>query len=90
MAGNVWEWMENYYDKDEDVRALRGGSWFVDNTSLRCSARDVSNPVGRGSGVGFRVLRSKENSPAKIRKKTAGLDLSEKDIEDAIAWAKRK
>ncbi|MCP5049194.1 MAG: formylglycine-generating enzyme family protein, partial [bacterium] len=41
MAGNVWEWMENYYYKDnKDYFALRGGSWFNYTTYLRCSARD--------------------------------------------------
>ncbi len=28
MAGNVWEWMENRYDEDKDVKVLRGGSWY--------------------------------------------------------------
>ncbi len=33
MAGNAWEWMENYYDKDQDWMALRGGS-FLDDEGL--------------------------------------------------------
>ncbi|NIM13489.1 MAG: SUMF1/EgtB/PvdO family nonheme iron enzyme [Candidatus Aminicenantes bacterium] len=58
MAGNVWEWMENYYDKDEVFFALRGGSWGRGGASLRCSARDCGVPdVGLGS-CGFRVLRA--------------------------------
>jgi formylglycine-generating enzyme required for sulfatase activity len=58
MAGNAWEWMENYYDKDEDVFALRGGSWYDDEDLLRCSARDAYVPVLRYLNVGFRVVRS--------------------------------
>ena len=57
MAGNVWEWMENWADKDEDVRALRGGSWYFDEVNLRCSARIVNDPDFRDNSVGFRVLR---------------------------------
>ena len=58
MAGNVWEWMENYYDEDKDVLALRGGSWYYSDNDLRCAARNYFLP-GLGSNYfGFRVLRS--------------------------------
>ena len=57
MAGNVWEWMENWYDKDKDARALRGGSWNLNSEYLRCSSRGVGDPGVRGGVIGFRVVR---------------------------------
>jgi formylglycine-generating enzyme required for sulfatase activity len=59
MAGNMWEWMENYYDKDEDSMALRGGSWYSKKGSLVCSARDFNYPRYLWYYYyGFRVLRA--------------------------------
>jgi formylglycine-generating enzyme required for sulfatase activity/energy-coupling factor transporter ATP-binding protein EcfA2 len=58
MAGNVFEWMENLYRKDELWRALRGGSWINDVSSLRCSARGSYYPDSWGYYRGFRVVRS--------------------------------
>jgi formylglycine-generating enzyme required for sulfatase activity len=58
MSGNVWEWMENYYDKDEYGLALRGGSWINDSSILRCSARSFINPDYWYVNTGFRVVRS--------------------------------
>jgi len=59
MAGNVWEWMENYYDKDKVLKALRGGAYYSKEGSLVCSARGNYLPHDLWHYYfGFRVLRA--------------------------------
>lgn len=57
MAGNVWEWMSNWYGKYEEMRALRGGSWLVTTGYLPCAARGDDYPDSVwDDGIGFRVV----------------------------------
>jgi formylglycine-generating enzyme required for sulfatase activity len=59
MAGNVEEWMENWWYRGTGARSLRGGSWVHDESYLRCSYRNHLLPYDHGNGfVGFRVVRS--------------------------------
>jgi formylglycine-generating enzyme required for sulfatase activity len=57
MAGNVWEWMENWREDYKGARALRGGSWYDFTEDLCCSSRNDFNPVGWDDIIGFRVVR---------------------------------
>ncbi len=57
IAGNVWEWMENIKAEKSQYRALRGGSWGNDPSSLSCFSRNYFLPDYRNSYVGFRVVR---------------------------------
>jgi formylglycine-generating enzyme required for sulfatase activity len=57
MAGNVWEWIDSWYDGDEDTRVLRGGSWIYTARDCRCAARSNSGPDSRHGNIGFRCAR---------------------------------
>ena len=39
---------------------LRGGSWFLNHENARWAGRVGGSPDGRGSGIGFRCLRTKK------------------------------
>ncbi len=56
LAGNVWEWQANYRDKDHDVLALRGGSWYFLSRFARLSERSGDLPYYRYPNIGFRVV----------------------------------
>ena len=58
MHGNVWEWCEDWSNKDKDGKDLRGGSWINLAINARSAFRDWYFPGDRYCSSGFRLLRT--------------------------------
>jgi serine/threonine-protein kinase len=58
MAGNVWEWIDSWYDEKKENKVLWGGSWSFFRVFARCANRNRINPEYRDINIGFRCART--------------------------------
>ncbi len=56
MAGNVWQWTSDVYEK-QHYRYMRGGSKENYENTLRVWSRNNATPTFYGPAVGFRCVR---------------------------------
>ena len=96
MAGNVWEWVADRYDRDYyehstqknpkgpergETRALRGGSWLNRMDDVRCSTRYHDRPDADGLSEDPQILKELSDLKEEISKGSMGWRASTKLME---------
>jgi formylglycine-generating enzyme required for sulfatase activity len=57
MAGNVWEWTEDWANADQTTKIIRGGAWNASNRWAKAYVRNEVRPNHTQDNLGFRCGR---------------------------------
>ena len=94
MSGNVWEWVQDWYDKDYyrnspkdnptgpgsgKYRVLRGGSWHILPLDMRAAFRYWAKQGVRNNLFGFRIAQDKFQVVDELRTMDGGTSKSEEE-----------
>jgi serine/threonine-protein kinase len=59
IAGNVTEWCQTFFDKEQNIRIARGGAWSYDDEKFaRCAGKNGYSPQDVKDFRGFRIAMS--------------------------------
>lgn len=62
MAGNVWEWVDDFWSSDKrELRVKKGGSFMCHRSycyRYRCSARSQNSDESSAVNLGFRCAKN--------------------------------
>lgn len=56
LSGNIWEWTNSRYKKEQTDRTVRGGSWDYNRRLVRCALRSKDVPDFFDDDLGFRLV----------------------------------
>ena len=57
MAGNVWEWVDDWFGASQETNVMRGGAWNAISRWAQTMARNSARPTNTQDNLGFRCAQ---------------------------------